>query len=500
MDLLLDCEICEENFDHKDRRPRFMRCGHSLCSECIARSLEKNEGKLNCPFCRYSSDSSTAKVSDFIENFTLLKMIDAEEQKQKQTCALGNSKSESVLYKESSLETLRQIEVDGLPACISSCNERLEELNTTVKEFQVENNALEAKKTKLHLEIDKLENDKRELNSKTELHESNIIETLDLLSKIESSMECLKSAKSVFGLKMAAQDIRNCKRLMQDWDKVVPYSSDLSNKKSYKEVVSTILEKITDEKLKKEADNMEKQSTLSLMWSLAHLEKLPTELMHQALNAHVKILDDTCSQEGDLQKKYWLGCCIEELKHNKWVLPALKYICDICCTYAESPPNFSQHPPPRVIYRHIVISHLQNQHSLVITVVNNLTKYMKNVRMTAKENLRLIPVEIVPDGHYNHISQVQKRLSFLRFLLKDGQLWLCAPQAKRIWNCLVENAVFTVDRDSCFCWFSKLIEDPPDLDPNIIKDFFESKIKKTDPSLLTENGRKCFQAFSNAVN
>ena len=42
---------------------------------------------------------------------------------------------------------------------------------------------------------------------------------------------------------------------------------------------------------------------------------------------------------------------------------------------------------------------------------------------------------------YNHNLQVSERLNFLRFLLRDGQLWLCAPQAKQIWTCLAENAV-----------------------------------------------------------
>jgi ubiquitin carboxyl-terminal hydrolase 9/24 len=39
------------------------------------------------------------------------------------------------------------------------------------------------------------------------------------------------------------------------------------------------------------------------------------------------------------------------------------------------------------------------------------------------------PASILPDGRFNHIQQVTDRLRFLRFLLKDGQLWLCKPQA-----------------------------------------------------------------------
>lgn len=38
----------------------------------------------------------------------------------------------------------------------------------------------------------------------------------------------------------------------------------------------------------------------------------------------------------------------------------------------------------------------------------------------------------LPDGRYPHAAQVHERLSFLRFLLKDGQLWLCAEQVNML--------------------------------------------------------------------
>ena len=37
---------------------------------------------------------------------------------------------------------------------------------------------------------------------------------------------------------------------------------------------------------------------LNLLWSLAHSEDVPTEIMDQALSAHMKILDYSCSQVG----------------------------------------------------------------------------------------------------------------------------------------------------------------------------------------------------------
>jgi ubiquitin carboxyl-terminal hydrolase 9/24 len=68
-------------------------------------------------------------------------------------------------------------------------------------------------------------------------------------------------------------------------------------------------------------------------------------------------------------------------------------------------------------------------------------------------------------------------------------------QAKQIWHCLAENAIFPSDREQCFKWFSKLMGDEPDLDPEINRDFFESNLLQLDPGLLTEAGIKCFERF-----
>ena len=96
-------------------------------------------------------------------------------------------------------------------------------------------------------------------------------------------------------------------------------------------------------------------------------------------------------------------------------------------------------------------------------------------------------------------QQVQERLSFLRFLLKDGQLWLCAPQAKQIWNCLAESAVFPHDREACFKWFSKLMGEEPDLDPEINREFFENNILQLEPCLMTESGIRYIRLYSARV-
>lgn len=248
-------------------------------------------------------------------------------------------------------------------------------------------------------------------------------------------------------------------------------------------------------------DGVMAHKVLTLFWNLAHAEDVPTEIMDQALAAHVKILDYSCSQERDAQKTVWLDKCVDELKTGEvWALPALKQIREICCLYDLNTTNVHSQRTHHMYYRQEVIERLQHQHSLVILVTNSLTNYMDRLRLLVKENPELTSENYLPDGRYCHVLQVQERLNFLRFLLKDGQLWLCAEQAKQIWQCLAENAVFASDREACFKWFSKLMGDEPDLDPGINKDFFENNILQLDPLLLTESGIRCFERFFKAVN
>lgn len=241
------------------------------------------------------------------------------------------------------------------------------------------------------------------------------------------------------------------------------------------------------------------QKVLKLFWTLAHSQEIQPEVLDQALAAHVKILDYSCSQERDAQKIVWLEKCVAELKIGEaWVLPALRLIREICCLYESSPSNAPR--SQQSLNRQQVIERLQNDYSLVILVTNSLTSYMDKIRTMIVDMTNVDPSVLCIDGRFPHNIQISERLDFLKFLLKDGQLWLCADQAKQIWHCLAVNAVFPSDREECFRWFGKLMGEEPDLDPGINKDFFENNILQLDPHLLTESGIKCFERFFKAVN
>ncbi|GBP31248.1 Probable ubiquitin carboxyl-terminal hydrolase FAF [Eumeta japonica] len=244
-------------------------------------------------------------------------------------------------------------------------------------------------------------------------------------------------------------------------------------------------------------DGVMANKVLGLFWNLAHSDEVCTEIMDVILANFIKILDYSCSQDRDVLKPMWLDKCVEELKTNeKWVLPALKMMREICCLYDSNTSGSSR----TQVTRQELIDRLQTQHSLVILVTDSLTYYMDGVRDKLAKEEEIDWENWLPDGRYPHGAQVHERLSFLRFLLKDGQLWLCAEQAKQIWVCLAERPAHLGDREACFRWFSKLMGEEPDLDPNINLRFFRWNIMTLSPNVLTHAGIRCFERFFKAVN
>ena len=53
-----------------------------------------------------------------------------------------------------------------------------------------------------------------------------------------------------------------------------------------------------------------------------------------------------------------------------------------------------------------VINNLQSNHALVILVADNLTAYVDSMRHNPAKVLAGDPVDLYPDGRYNHILQV----------------------------------------------------------------------------------------------
>ena len=45
---IFECGICFKPYNHNDKKPTSLPCGHSFCSECV-RKLPKH-GVIQCPY------------------------------------------------------------------------------------------------------------------------------------------------------------------------------------------------------------------------------------------------------------------------------------------------------------------------------------------------------------------------------------------------------------------------------------------------------------------
>lgn len=68
----LRCVVCYEIYDNKTRKPRSLRCGHTVCSLCVPSLIKRTV--VGCPVCREVSTASN--VEELPVNFPVLQMLE----------------------------------------------------------------------------------------------------------------------------------------------------------------------------------------------------------------------------------------------------------------------------------------------------------------------------------------------------------------------------------------------------------------------------------------
>jgi hypothetical protein len=49
--IILECQICFEEYDNSNKKPLVLECGHSICQKCLQQILSSNRQNLmKCPF------------------------------------------------------------------------------------------------------------------------------------------------------------------------------------------------------------------------------------------------------------------------------------------------------------------------------------------------------------------------------------------------------------------------------------------------------------------
>ncbi|KAK3877501.1 hypothetical protein Pcinc_017788 [Petrolisthes cinctipes] len=76
----VNCIICLEVFEENGHMPRTLRCGHTLCTPCLAALLERPPNQRSCPECRHPIKITS--VDHVAVSYTVLRLARALEQAQ----------------------------------------------------------------------------------------------------------------------------------------------------------------------------------------------------------------------------------------------------------------------------------------------------------------------------------------------------------------------------------------------------------------------------------
>ncbi|KAL3990716.1 Ubiquitin carboxyl-terminal hydrolase family protein [Acanthocheilonema viteae] len=238
--------------------------------------------------------------------------------------------------------------------------------------------------------------------------------------------------------------------------------------------------------------------SLSLLWDLFHDERLPVEMIDAALEAHFNVLESAVPAE-ELRRHYIERCIDELLLDSVFVLPALKHMQRLMTLMPEC-----DYSTGRKVTRAEYIATVQQDTELCSRLSKNVALYMEKVRNAVNDRPHIYAAvedagSLVFVGRYTHSDNLRIRLSFLHFLLSDGQLWLMAPQANELWDALIVRSVFDYERTYGFQLFGTM-QDQEDIDPKALDQLFTSRILKLPVELLNEEGFSCFKTFWTSVN
>ncbi|CAL4091223.1 unnamed protein product, partial [Meganyctiphanes norvegica] len=237
-----------------------------------------------------------------------------------------------------------------------------------------------------------------------------------------------------------------------------------------------------DSRLGRTAEKM-----LDALWELARVSDLPVRLVHQAMNEHLTILNESANRE-QLRKSYIIRC-VEDIKRSPAVYLPLKQLHYLAKSITKGGPNYFK-------TEKATLSELNRNHEIVKLITSSMSK-CHALAVSANNNQPPLPATLI-DGKYSHDDYLKVHLEFLQFLLKEGDIYLAWARCKDIWDTLVANPLASHhDTETCFSWFSFCLND---LENSTQRDLFCEKLLKLDPVNMTQSAFSCFVDYFQAVN
>lgn len=226
---------------------------------------------------------------------------------------------------------------------------------------------------------------------------------------------------------------------------------------------------------------------LDALWELARVPALPPKLVHQAMNEHLTILNESATR--DQLRKTYIVRCVEDIKRSPAVYLPLKQLHYLAQSITKGGASYFK-------TEKATLSELNRSHEIVKLITTSLAKCHALAVSTCGNNQP--PPDTLIDGKYTHDHYLKVHLEFLQFLLKEGDIYLAWPRCKDIWDSLVANPKASgYDKEVCFTWFSGCLGD---LESSTQRDLFCDKLLRLDPVTLTRPAFTCVVNYFHAVN
>ena len=173
----------------------------------------------------------------------------------------------------------------------------------------------------------------------------------------------------------------------------------------------------------------------------------------------------------DQAKSNYLRKCLDQIKSQPGLnlnsMYALKHVYDILSTYKNK--SWSTSKSLKDVLSDIVVPEIKS-------ICQSLLNY------NTKRDLHIQTI-------FTHEQAIDMHLNLIKFILKEGNLYLKLVRAEEIWDSL--NCDF-LSKQKCYEWFVECILD---LNEQTRADIFKQRVFKLDSTQLTLKAYECFRLY-----
>ncbi len=177
---------------------------------------------------------------------------------------------------------------------------------------------------------------------------------------------------------------------------------------------------------------------LELLWELSHRPGLDKYLVETALSEQLAILTEQSYQRDKMKREYVLKCVEDVKRSGDSVALAVKHLFDICQSYLRGSSLYNKADKA-------TLGELNKQHEIVKLLTGSLRRCLSKMAATsassafASSPCSKLDGSVLYDGRYTKAEVIHSHLDLLKFLLKEGDLYLSKIRCEELWDTLVAN-------------------------------------------------------------